>query len=123
MSLRVRAVLAAALFLAVFGALPAIASEEFTDSAGRIVVLPDHVNHVMPAGPTAEVLVYVLAPAKLIGWTEPLPRASGVPPRFARLPVIGELAGTNPATSAATVRRLHPDLIIDSGLVTPERAA
>jgi iron complex transport system substrate-binding protein len=121
MSLRLRAALAAVLVLAAFGAPPAVA-KEFTDSAGRIVVLPNQVNRVMAAGPTASVLVYVLAPGKLIGWTRPLPR-SGVPPRYARIPVIGQLTGPNPTATAATVSRVHPDLIIDCGMVTPERAA
>ena len=31
--------------------------------------------------------------------------------------------GMGPESMAATARRLHPDLIIDAGLVTPERAA
>jgi len=120
MSLRLRTALAAALFLA-FGALPAVAAE-FTDSAGRIVVLPERVNRVMAAGPTAEVLVYVLAPGKLVGWTRPLPRGD-VPARYARIPVVGQLTGPNPTATPATVSRLHPDLIVDCGMVTPERAA
>jgi iron complex transport system substrate-binding protein len=56
MSLRSPAALAAALFLAVLGAIPAFAGE-FTDSAGRIVMLPNRINRVMAAGPTAEVLI------------------------------------------------------------------
>jgi iron complex transport system substrate-binding protein len=121
MSLRVRAALAAGLFVIAFGALPAVAAE-FTDSAGRIVVLPDRINRIMAAGPTAEVLVYVLAPNKLVGWTRPLPRGD-VPARYGRIRVVGQLTGPNPTATPATVSRLHPDLIIDSGMVTPERAA
>jgi iron complex transport system substrate-binding protein len=124
MSLCLRAAFAAALVLAVFGAPPAAdARQEFTDSAGRIVVIPAHVDRVLAADRTAQVLVYVLAPAKLMGWTEPLPRGSGIPARYARLPVVGELAGSNPAAATAMVMRLRPDVIIDSGLVTPDRMA
>jgi iron complex transport system substrate-binding protein len=124
MSLCLRAAFAAALVLTALGTPPAaIARQEFTDSAGRIVVLPDHVDRVLAADRTAQVLVYVLAPGKLMGWTEPLPRGAGIPPRYARLPVVGELSGSNPATAVATVTRLHPDVIIDSGLVTPDRVA
>ena len=121
MSLRSRAALAAALFLAACGALPAMAAE-FTDSAGRIVVLPDRVSRVMAAGSTAEVLIYVLAPDKLAGWVRPLPPGEA-PARYAHIPVVGRLTGASPTATAATVARLHPDLIIDSGTVTPERAA
>jgi iron complex transport system substrate-binding protein len=119
MSLGLRAVLAAALSLVVFGALPAVAAGEFTDSAGRIVVIPDHVGRVLPADPTAEVLVYVLSPQKLAGWAQ-LPR--GPMPKSVRHQVMGPLTG-NPAAAAAIVSRVHPDLIIDSGTATPERAA
>jgi iron complex transport system substrate-binding protein len=119
MSLVLRAALAAWLGLALCGAAPASAGE-FTDSAGRIVVLPDHVGKVLPADPTAEVLVYVLAPDKLAGWAR-LPR--GPAPKSRRVRVVGPLVGTNPAGAAAIVRRVHPDLVIDSGTATPERAA
>jgi len=118
MSLGLRAVLAAALSFAVFGALPAVAGE-FTDSAGRIVDIPDRVGKVLPADPTAEVLVYVLAPQKLAGWAQP-PR--GPMPKSARLRVDGPLTG-DPAAAAAIISRVHPDLIIDSGTATPARAA
>ncbi len=121
MSLRSRAVLIVALVAAAFGALPA-AAKEFTDSAGRIVVLPDHVNRVMAAGPAAEVLIYVLAPDKLAGWVRPFPPGVGVL-RSRPIPVAGQLTGPYPTATAATIARLHPDLIIDSGMVTPERAA
>src|SRR5437879_3350483 len=40
-----------------------------------------------------------------------------------RVPVLGWRPGMGPASMAATVRLLHPDLVIDAGLVTPERAA
>ena len=118
MSLGLRAVLVAALSLAVFGALPAAAGE-FTDSAGRIVVIPEHVGKVLPADPAAEVLVYVLAPQKLAGWAQ-LPR--GPMPKAVRHQVVGPLTG-DPAAAAAIVSRVHPDLVVDSGMATPERAA
>jgi iron complex transport system substrate-binding protein len=87
MSFRLRTALAAGLLLVAFGAV----AGEFTDSAGRIVVLPAQINRVMAAGPTAEVLVYVLAPDKLIGWAQ-LPRGA-MPARYARIPVVGQLTG------------------------------
>ena len=102
-------------------AAPAAAAE-FTDSAGRIVVLPQRVGKVMAASPTAEVLVYALAPGKLAGWTRGWP-SRGLPARYARLPVIGRLTGPDPTATAATVMRVHPDLIVDSGVVTAERIA
>ncbi|HWB48861.1 MAG TPA: ABC transporter substrate-binding protein [Stellaceae bacterium] len=121
MSLCLRAALVAAILLAAGGSRP-VAAGEFPDSAGRIVVIPEHVGKVMAASPSAEVLVYVLAPQKLIGWAR-RPAGTAMPARYARLPVVGQLSGPGPTATAATVARLHPDLIIDSGTVTPERAA
>ncbi len=46
---------------------PALAERGVTDSAGRSVRLPDRVARVFAAGPPASVLVYALAPGKLLG--------------------------------------------------------
>ena len=98
-----------------------VSAAVFTDSAGRRVMLPDQIERIMPAGPASAVFVYVLVPNKLIGWTEPLSRAQRalLPAKFARLRVIGHLGGANPTATAADVERLHPDLIIGYGLLTP----
>jgi iron complex transport system substrate-binding protein len=76
---------------------------EFVDSAGRRVLLPDRVERVMPAGMAASVLIFSLAPEKLVGWSQPLSSAQRayLPIKYAKLPAIGELAGSNPAAAAA----------------------
>jgi iron complex transport system substrate-binding protein len=107
--------------LALSAAAAPVSAAEFTDSAGRIVTLPASLNRIMVASPEAEVLVFVLAPDRLIGWV--LAPHGGVPGHYARLPVVGRLDGPNPTASAEPVARLHPDVIIDAGVVTPERAA
>jgi iron complex transport system substrate-binding protein len=97
-------------------------SADFTDAAGRRVVLPDQIRRIMPAERNAEVLVFVLAPDRIAG----LDRGSGqgsLLRRSARLPVLGWRTRSNPASMAQTARQLRPDLIIDAGPVTPERAA
>jgi iron complex transport system substrate-binding protein len=97
----------------------------FVDSAERYVVLPARIGRVMPANQSAAVLVFVLAPEKLVGWSEPLTRGQRayLPAKFARLPALGPLVQPNPVDAAASVSRRHPDLIIYSGPVTPEVAA
>ena len=50
-------------------AAPAAAERVVTDSAGRQVILPDRIQRVFAAGPPASVLVYVLAPDMLAGWS------------------------------------------------------
>ena len=49
----------------------------FVDAAERYVVLPDRIGRVMTANPAADVLVFVLAPEKLLGWSVPLSRGQG----------------------------------------------
>jgi iron complex transport system substrate-binding protein len=98
---------------------------EFVDAAGRRVPLPDRVERVMPVGTAAAVLIFSLAPEKLVGWNQPLTavQRAYLPAKFARLPAIGEFLGSNPAAVAAAVARWRPDLIVDSGVVTPQAAA
>jgi iron complex transport system substrate-binding protein len=110
----------AAFLLTILLALPGRAAD-FTDSAGRRVALPDHIGRVLTAGPTADVLVYMLAPDKLVGWSE-RPHGPYLPPKGRRLPITGLVLDPNSA-AAEIVRRFHPDLVIASGAVTPERAA
>jgi iron complex transport system substrate-binding protein len=117
---RPRAARITILLLALLFAAP-VRAAVFTDSAGRRVMLPDQIERIMPAGPASEVFVYALVPNKLIGWTQPLSRAqrSLLPPKFARLPVIGQLGGPTPTATAADVSRLRPDLIIGYGVLSP----
>jgi iron complex transport system substrate-binding protein len=123
MPLRLPTAQIVALCLALF-AVPARAAD-FVDSAERYVVIPDRVGQVMAANQSAAVLVFVLAPEKLVGWSRPLTRQQRAyfPAKYARLPVAGELSGPTPTAAADAVARLHPDLIIDTGVVSPEAAA
>ncbi|HEY1797653.1 MAG TPA: ABC transporter substrate-binding protein [Stellaceae bacterium] len=111
----------AALMLATLIGVSAEAGD-YTDSAGRRVTLPDHVSRVLTAGPSADALVAVLAPNELMGWSRP-PQPPYLPKGIARLPVTGLMLGPKAPDAAGTVARLHPDLVIAAGVVTPERAA
>ncbi|HEV2301983.1 MAG TPA: ABC transporter substrate-binding protein [Stellaceae bacterium] len=124
MPLRSPAARAMILFALVLFAAPSRASD-FVDAAGRRVLLPAHVERVMAAGPAAAVLLYALAPAKLVGWTRPLSpgERAYLPIKYANLPVSGRLTGPHPTASAATVARLRPDLVIDWGRVSPDAVA
>jgi len=111
------------LLVALF-AVPARAAD-FVDSAERYVALPDRIGRVMAADQSAAVLVFVLAPEKLVGWSRPLTREQRayLPAKFARLPVAGQLTGPTPTVAADAVARLRPDLIIEIGVVSAEAAA
>jgi iron complex transport system substrate-binding protein len=118
------AVRVAAMLALLLAAAPVHAGE-FTDSAGRRVMLPERITRIMPAGPASAVFVYALVPTKLLGWPQTLSRAQRalLPAKFARLPVIGQLGGQFPTATAATVERLHPDLIIGYGAISPPTVA
>jgi iron complex transport system substrate-binding protein len=97
----------------------------FVDAAERYVVVPDRIGRVMTANPAADVLIFVVAPEKLLGWSAPLSRGQRayIPAKIARLPIVGGLVRPNPEGAVQVVARMHPDLIIEAGPVTPEAAA
>jgi iron complex transport system substrate-binding protein len=97
----------------------------FVDATERYVVVPDHVGRVMTANPPADVLVFVLAPEKLVGWSAVPSRGQRayLPAKFARLPIVGGLIRPNPADTVQLVARMRPDLIIESGPISAEAAA
>jgi iron complex transport system substrate-binding protein len=94
-------------------------AREVVDSAGRHVQVPDRIERVMSAGPPASVLVYVLAPQKLIGWNRK-PNAAELPylaPTVRDLPEVGRLTGRGGTASLEAVMAAKPDVIIDFGSV------
>jgi iron complex transport system substrate-binding protein len=94
-------------------------AREVVDSAGRKVEVPDHIARVMAAGPPASVLVYVLAPDKLIGWNR-RPRPAELPylaPSVRDLPEVGRLTGRGGTASLEAVMAAKPDVIVDFGSV------
>jgi iron complex transport system substrate-binding protein len=124
MRLRSPVARATLLFAIALAAAPA-GAREITDAAGRRVAVPEHPVRVMAADGAAAVLVFVLAPQRLIGWADPpTPRQRAfLPAKLRSLPTTGRLSGPRPNADAATVLRLRPDLIIDSGRPTAARVA
>jgi iron complex transport system substrate-binding protein len=123
MSLRLPAALIAfvcLMLLAIHGR-----AADFVDFVERYVAVPDRIGRVMAADQSAAVLIFVLAPEKLVGWSRPLSREQRafLPAKLGRLPVVGHLTGPNPTAGIDALARLRPDLIIDTGPVSPEAAA
>ncbi len=113
---------ALALLLLCLLAWPAAAADRVvTDGAGRKVHVPEHIARVFAAGSPAAVTLYVLAPDKLLGWTEPLPAddKAYLPRRYAELPVLGRLTGRANTANVETVLAARPDIILDLGDVDP----
>jgi iron complex transport system substrate-binding protein len=106
------------------GAAPAAATS-VVDDAGRRVVVTATIDRVYAAGPPASVLVYALAPGKLVGWTRSLSpeEAAFLPGRYADLPELGRLTGRGNTANVEVVLKTRPDLIVDSGSVAPTFAS
>ncbi len=103
---------------------PEVASG-FIDAAGRSVALPAGVSRVLAAGPPASVLLYALAPEKMLGWSKVLSdeeRAFLQPP-YRDLPVLGRLTGRGNTANLERVAALAPDLIMDIGEIDPTYAS
>jgi iron complex transport system substrate-binding protein len=97
----------------------AASARTVTDSAGRGIAVPETVARVYAAGPPASVLLYMLAPDRLIGW----PRAPGhEPARFLAAPYrdlgeTGRLTGRGDTANLEVVLSQQPDLIFDLGSI------
>jgi iron complex transport system substrate-binding protein len=79
------------------------------------------VERVFAAGPPASVLVFAIAPEKLLGWTRALrpEEAQFFDERYARLPELGRLTGRGDTANIEVVMRAKPDLIVDVGGTGP----
>ncbi len=100
---------------------PPLMAATQSDATGRGVTVPDHVERVMAAGPPASVVLYVLAPEKMIGWTA-APRPNEKPfllPAVRDLPELGRLTGRGDTANVEVVLKAKPDVIIDFGTVNP----
>jgi iron complex transport system substrate-binding protein len=91
------------------------------DGAGRRIEVPGTVERIYAAGPPASILVFAVAPDKLIGWTSAFRAAERpfVPQRYADLPTLGRLTGRGNTANVEVVISARPDLIIDYGSVRP----
>src|ERR1700744_1414836 len=86
-------------------------AEVVVDATGRQVQVPDHIAHVLPAGPPAAVLLAAIAPGESMGFNgnlSPQDRAALAEPVAStqKLPRL---------TGGENLGSLHPDLIVDYG--------
>jgi iron complex transport system substrate-binding protein len=104
-------------FLAAAGAWAQDVTRTVTDSAGRRVEIPARISRVLAAGPPASILLYTLAPEKMIGWVRtPGPTEKAYLQESVReLPEYGRLTGRGGTANLENVLKFQPDLIIDSG--------
>lgn len=101
------------------GANAALATE-IEDSAGRVVSVTEQVDRIFAAGPPAAILLFTLAPDKLLGWTRaPSPEeAAFLPEAYRDLPAHGRLTGQGNSINLEKLLTLEPDLVVDVGSVS-----
>jgi iron complex transport system substrate-binding protein len=87
------------------------------DASGREIRPPAKVERVYAAGPPASLLVFAIAPDKLVGWTRAMRdnEAPFFPDRYARLPELGRLTGRGNTANVEVVLNAKAELIVDVG--------
>jgi len=86
---------------------------------------PAKVDRVYAAGPPASLLVFAIAPHKLVGWTRALRpnEAQFFAERYARLPELGRLTGRGNTANVEVVLQAKADLIVDVGSTSASLAS
>jgi iron complex transport system substrate-binding protein len=94
-------------------------------ASGVLGQAPGKAERVYAAGPPASVLVFAIAPDKLLGWTRAFRpnEAAFVPEKYAALPELGRLTGRGSTANVEVVLRAKADLIIDVGSTAPSLAS
>ena len=89
----------------------------FTDSCGREVTVPANVEKVAVSGPLAQIVVFAMAPDKLVGianaWDESA--AQFLDAKYYDLPLLGQLYGGKGEMNLETLLAAAPDVVIDVG--------
>lgn len=89
----------------------------FTDSVGRQVVVPLDIDRVAVSGPIAQIMIFSLAPDKMVGiateWGEV--SESILKPEHYTLPILGQLYGGKGEINLETLLGSGAQIVIDIG--------
>ena len=89
----------------------------FTDSCGREVTVPTDVQKVAVSGPLAQMVVFAIAPDKMVGvsnaWDETA--QTYFDEKYLNLPLLGQLYGGKGELNLETLLAAAPDVVIDVG--------
>ena len=90
------------------------------DATGRTVEVPHRIERLIPAGPPAAVLIYTLAPEKMIGWPR-VPSSAAKALLEWPYPDLPELAPLmrDGKIQLEQIRAAKPDVILDYGSTSP----
>lgn len=97
---------------------PADDTVTFTDSAGRAVEIPADISRIAPSGLLAQMVLFALAPEKLVciatAWPEETEQF--IDAAYYNLPVLGQVYGSGSSElNTEALAATHPQLIIDVG--------
>ena len=89
----------------------------FTDSCGREVTVPADIRKIAVAGPLAQMVVFAIAPDKMVGvanaWDESAKAYFDA--KYLELPLLGQLYGGKGELNLETLLAAAPDVVIDVG--------
>ena len=89
----------------------------FTDSCGREVKVPADIQKVAVSGPLAQMVVFAIAPDKMVGvanaWDETA--ENYFDQKYLDLPLLGQLYGGKGELNLETLLTADPDVVIDVG--------
>ena len=85
-----------------------------TDMVGREVSVPAEVEKVFGTNNTSSILLYTLAPEKMIGWNNQMgdDALALIAGDYAALPILGNLYGSGKEASVEEVLALEPDVVL-----------
>ncbi|MGI6499136.1 MAG: ABC transporter substrate-binding protein [Oscillospiraceae bacterium] len=88
----------------------------FTDSAGRVVELPKNIERIAPTGAMAQIVLFAVAPDKMVGLAADWPSSSVAlfDEKYTALPVFGQFYGSADLNMEA-LAAAKPQVIIDIG--------
>ncbi len=102
------------LVLLIAVSLPA---QPFTDSLGRQVELPEELDRIVPSGNLAQLVLYSIAPDRIVGWSSKLSGSAEAyfPQDVINLPVFGTFYGKKANLNKEALMSAAPDVVIDMG--------
>lgn len=90
---------------------------KFTDSSGREVEIPSDVQKIAPSGNLAQIMLYSIAPDKMVGWgSKPKEKQMKyIDKKYADKPEFGAFYGKNANLNMEALISASPQIVIDLG--------
>ncbi len=92
-------------------------TQSFTDDLGRTVELPSQIDKVAPSGNPSQILLFTLAPNKMVGWARKPSKdqAKYIGEKYMTLPEFGAFYGKKGNLNMEALITAKPQVVIDFG--------